>query len=167
MLSILIPIYKKGDPSVAKNHRPLRLVQSSAKIVGIAVDDNMRREASNHLAQFGFQARTSALEALVLAISHLQLPGMNTIAVDQKGAYDSICRAMLMELVDQRHTPTTAALVALLLQPSTVYTKGDMARTLKLLFEGVTQGGPESPTLFNIMADLLLSRIAAALAAHL
>lgn len=45
---------------------------------------------------------------------------------------------MLMKLVDQRHTPTTAALVALLLQPSKVYTKGDIARTIKQLFDGVT-----------------------------
>lgn len=78
VLSILIPIYKKGDPVAAKNYRPLRFVQSSAKIVGIAVDDNMRKDASNNLAQFGFQARTSALKALVLAISHLQLPGPST-----------------------------------------------------------------------------------------
>lgn len=72
-----------------------------------------------------------------------------------------------MALVETRHKPTTAALVAMLLQPSTVFTKGDITRLYKMLDVGVTQGCPESPTLFNIMPDFLLSGIARALENHL
>lgn len=165
--SILIPIYKKGPPQIPKNHRPLRLLQTIKKIVGSATDMTMRSEATNHLAQFGFQCGTSALEALVLAIAHLRIPGMHTIAVDQKGAYDSICRSKLMTLVEMGHSPTTTALVAMMLQPSLVYTKGDVDRLVRTLDVGVAQGGPDSPTLFNIAAGLLLTTIAKALEDHL
>ena len=166
-LSILIPIHKKGPPKTPKNHRPLRLILAFKKIVGAAIDDTMRAEAQNHPAQFGFQRGTSALEALVLAIAHLTIQGMHTIAVDQKGAYDSIRRTKLMSLVAERHSPTITALVAMMLQPSTVFTKGDIRRILKVLDVGVTQGGPDSPTLFNIFADLLLQYIERALQGHL
>lgn len=166
-LSVLIPIYKgKGPEAVPANHRPLRLIPALKKIFGIALDSTIRGQAQNEFAQFGFQTGTSSSEALVLAIAHTQLPGLVSISVDQKGAYDTINRAYLMKVVDTRTADTTAALVAMMLQPSQVYTKGDVSKTLRSLAVGLTQGGPESPTLFNIEADELLRMIAAALAMH-
>ena len=166
-LSILIPIYKKGLTSLPANYRPLRLIQALKKIFGIALDATLREEIANDIAQFGFQPGVSAMEALVLAIAHTQIPDMLTIAVDQKGAYDTVDRATLMELVAERCSSTTAALVRMVLQPSQVYTKGDILRLLLTLDVGLTQGGPDSPALFNIMADLLFQMIDEELLGHL
>ena len=163
-LSVLIPIYKgKGPEADPANHRPLRLLPALKKIFGTALDLTIRRETQNDIAQFGFQSGTSSLEALVLAIAHSQLPGLISIAVDQKGAYDTVNRAHLMKLVDARTSETTAAMVAMVIQPSHVFTKGDDTKTLRTLDVGLTQGGPESPTLYNLGADDLLRMIAAAL----
>lgn len=94
-LSILIPIFKKGDMALPVNYRPLRLIQALKKIFGIALDGKVRAETDNELAQFGFQRGVSSLEALVQAIAHTQIADILTIAVDQKGAYDTVNRYIL------------------------------------------------------------------------
>lgn len=163
-LSILIPIPKKGALELPQNHRPLRLIMAMKKILGLAISGNVKSEVQNNIAQFGFQEKTSALDALVLVVAHLRNQPLHTIAVDQAGAYDSVCRSYLMTLVDRQHTPHTAALIAMMLQPATVYTQGDVTNTRRTLNVGLTQGGNESPDLFNIMADDLLVEIERALA---
>ena len=162
-LSILIPIPKRGDLELPQNHRPLRLIIAIKKILGLAIAGLVKEEEPSHLSQFGFQERTSALDALVLVIAHLRIPHLRTIAVDQAGAYDSVCRAYLMTLVDRKHTAHTAALISMMLQPATVYTQGDATNTRRTLNVGLTQGGNESPDLFNLMADDLLLEIERAL----
>ena len=162
-LSILIPIPKRGALELPQNHRPLRLINTIKKIFGLAIAGIVKREAPNNIAQFGFQEQTSALDALVLVVAHLRTPHLHTIAVDQAGAYDSVCRTYLMTLVDRKHTAHTAALISMMLQPATVYTQGDVTKTRRTLNVGLTQGGNESPDLFNIMADDLLAEIVRAL----
>ena len=162
-LSVLIPIYKrKGLASDPANYRPLRLIPALKKVFGIALDATLRKEIQNEPAQYGFQTGTSSLEALVLAIADTQRPGLITIAVDQKGAYDTVNRAFLMKLIDARTSESTAAMVAMVVQPSHVYTKGDETRTIRTLDVGLTQGGNESPSLFNVPADKLMRMIASA-----
>lgn len=150
-LSVLVPIYKgKGPAAAPANHRPLRLIPALKKVFGIALDATIRGETQNQIAQYGFQTGTASLEALVLAIAHSQIPGLVSIAVDQKGAYDTVNRSYLMKLVEARTSQTTTAMVAMVLQPSQVFTQGDGAKILRTLDIGLTQGGPESPTLFNL-----------------
>ena len=163
-LSILIPIPKRGALELPQNHRPLRLIPAIKKILGLAIVDSIKGEVQNNLGQYGFQDRTSALDALVLVIAHLRIPHLRTIAIDQAGAYDSVCRSYLMTLVDRQCTPLTAALISLMLQPATVSTKGDRTNTRRTLDVGLTQGGTESPDLFNLLADDLLDEIERALA---
>lgn len=124
----------------------------------------MSGEKQNNLGQFGFQEGTSALDALVLALAHLRIPEIRTVAVDQASAYDSIRKQYLMTLVDRQHTPRTAVLIALMIQPATVYTQGDASNTRRSLDVGLAHGGTESPCLYNIIADDLLDAIERALA---
>lgn len=100
---------------------------------------------------------------MTIVVADLRHPGITTIAADQKGAYDTVDRRKLMTLVDRRHTQATANLVPMLLQPGTVYTKGDISRILRLIDVGLTQGGPDSPALYNILGDDLLQTIRRAL----
>ena len=166
-LSILIPIPKRGDTALPQNNRPLRLIASIKKILGHVIARAVSGEVQNKKSQFGFQGGTSALEALVLVIAHLQQSPTHTVAVDQASAYDTVCKEYLMQLVDRKHTPETAALITMMLQPATVYTKGDRTNTRRLIDVGLTQGGTESPCLFNHMMDDLLEEIESALTAFL
>ena len=109
----------------------------------------------------------SALMLLVIVVADLRVPGITTVAADQKGAYDTVNRQKLMGLVDRRHTPATASLVPMLLQPGTVYTQGDTSMLLRMIDVGLTQGGPDSPALYNILGDDLLQAINRAIASFL
>lgn len=75
-----------------------------------------------------------------------------------------------MGLIYGRASQATAAMVAMVLQPSQVYTQGDSRKTICTLDVGLTQGGPESPFLFNIEADVLMhlvmTMISTSLAKH-
>lgn len=77
----------------------------------------------------------------MLALAHTQVPDMLTVAVDKKGAYDTINRPVLMTLVKERHSTTTAALVAMVLQKSSVYTNGDKQKIQYTIDVGLAQGG--------------------------
>lgn len=100
-LSVFVSIYKKGCVQLSANYRRLRLIQALKKIFGIALNDTLRLAIVSELVKFGFQVGTSSLEALVLAIAHTQLQGTISILVDQKGAYDTVNRENLMQLIDQ------------------------------------------------------------------
>ena len=163
-LSVLIPIHKKGPVALPENHRPLRLIPTVKRLYGMVVERMLGREAQNDPYQYGFQHRICAIMLLATVVADLRNPGITTVAADQKGAYDTVNRQKLMKLVDRRHTPAVANLVPMLLQPGTVYTEGDITKLLRVIDVGLTQGGPDSPALFNIVDDELLKAIRLAVA---
>ena len=166
-LSVLIPIHKRGPAELPENNRPLRLIQTVKRLYGIMIEQRLDAEANNDPAQYGFQKRICALMLLAIVVADLRHPGITTVAADQKAAYDTVDRRKLMVLVDRRHTQATANLVPMLLQPGTVYTQGDTARRLGVIDVGLTQGGTDSPALYNILGDDLLQTIRHALATSL
>lgn len=163
-LSILIPLFKKGDPAEPANYRALRLVLVIRKVFEIAVDKVMGEECPDELAQFGFSLKTSAMAPAAIVLSHLRWKELISLLLDLIRAYDLVQRDQLMDIVDSDHTPPTCGMVAMLLQPSEVRTQGDEKRLTKKVFTGVTQGGPASPRLYKKSANVQIRTIEAAVA---
>lgn len=61
--------------------------------------------------------------------------------------------------VDAEQSVETAAMVAMVLQPSTVSTRGDVTGIRKNLAIGVTQGGPASPALFSKTTNVVTRKV--------
>ena len=80
----------------------------------------------------------------------------NWIAIlDLKSAYDRVCRATLMKQCEEVRPEGLAYMVSHIIQELGVHTVGDETGTTAKINPGVTQGGPASPTLFNIYIDTL------------
>ena len=70
--------------------------------------------------------------------------------LDLKSAYDRVCRSTLMRRCEEVLSEGLANMVAQIIQELEVHTEGDETGTTAKNNCTVTQGGPASPTLFNI-----------------
>lgn len=75
--------------------------------------------------------------------------------MDLKGAYDTVPRDKLMEVVGGKLEQPLHGMISLTLQPLQIVTKGDKTKTRKEMTREVPQGSPLSPTLFNLYMGTL------------
>ena len=73
-----------------------------------------------------------------------------TAVLDLKSAYDTVRRDLLFERCAKVLPDHITAMISHTLQTLTVTTLGDDTKTEAKIDRGETQGGPASPTLFNI-----------------
>ena len=92
--------------------------------------------------------------------SSVERGGQNWTAVlDLKSAYDTVRRDLLLERCAKVLPDHITAMISHTLQTLTVTTLGDDTKTEAKIDRGVTQGGPASPTLFNIFIDTLANAL--------
>ena len=73
--------------------------------------------------------------------------------LDLKSAYDTVRRDLLFERCAEVLPDHITAMISHTLHTLTVRTVGDDTNTEAKIDGGVTQGGPASPTVFNIIVD--------------
>lgn len=152
--ALLVPLFKKGDAKDVRNYRPVALLSHLRKVGESAIATLTRKAHTFDEAQLGFQEGTGTETAVV---RHVAAGGhMNYCAVlDLKGAYDQVPRQTLMSELSRRLPASLAAMISYTLQPATVSTKGDKTGYVDEVAEGVPQGSPLSPTIFNVYMDTL------------
>ena len=97
----LVPPYKKGDPAIPSNHRPICLLSATRKIIERAIASAMNESFSPHRAQMGCQKHMGTEMALA-QMHRASNQRQNWIAIlDLKSAYDRVCRATLMKRCDE------------------------------------------------------------------
>lgn len=79
--------------------------------------------------------------------------------LDLKGAYPSVQRAQLIEVLRKRLPRNLVNMVAVLLKADTISTVGDKSVAEGKIATGVLEGSPVSPTLFNLYIDTLGRRV--------
>ena len=158
----LVPLYKRGDPAIPSNHRPICLLSSTRKIIERAIASAMNECFAPHRAQMGFQKHIGTEMALV-QINRASNQRQNCwIAIlDRKSAYDRVCRATLMKRCDEALPEGLANMVSHIIREFEVHIVGDETGTNAKINRVVTQGGPASPTLFNIYIATLASQLCA------
>ena len=103
--------------------------------------------------QLGFRENAGTETAILRHAAGTENGFRYTAVLDLKSAYPSVPRDKLMEKVNAKLSPRTAAMIALELQQETILTKGDATGTTATITLGVPQGGSSSPPLYNIQMD--------------
>ena len=157
--TLLVPIYKSGPKADPSSYRPIALLSHGRQMISKAIGSLIREEYTFHPTQLGFREKAGTETALLRHVASNADGFKYTAILDLKGAYPSVSRDKLMEKVNARLSPRTAAMVALELQPETVLTKGDSTGTTATVTLGVPQGGSSSPPLFNVEMDSFCEKL--------
>ena len=163
-VSLVTPVYKKGDPFDTSNYRPIAVTEPimrlyagilNARLVQFTEQEHLRAES-----QTGFRpelATTHQLMALQHFISeshHARTP-LYACFLDLKGAYDKVQRPLLWQALQRLgvHGHMLAAIQSLYNSSSLRVNVSGRAGLPHPSRTGLKQGCPLSPTLFGLFAD--------------
>lgn len=159
---IITIVPKSGDLSVCSNNRGITLLSVALKILNIII---VSRELPLDLSRFsGTTRRASGMADLALnrfvslkGVSEFSNHAIFACFVDYKAAFDSVDRTILWEALSLYGIPTKY--INLIKEGYNGFTaQVNVGGTLTDPFDvegGVKQGDVPSPTLFNIMIDLV------------
>jgi len=164
--SVIVPIYKRGDPNLPSNYRGISLLCSAYKIyaelIRKRIEEQAERKGCLPDTQFGFRKKKSTMDNIFI-LSHLVQRGKSTeemeknkkvyaFFADLKAAFDNVDRGILWRTL--REMDLDEGMIRRL---ELIYEKTEvMVRTEAGLTEsfvtrrGVRQGCVLSPLLFNM-----------------
>lgn len=156
----MIFLFKKWCPKDPGNYCPVGLLPHTQKVIPAAINLIV-------IKQYQFHHNQSGLQSIVgtdLAIPHTSAAvqqGLNNVAIlDFKSAYDTVPRAKLATIDNQRLGSSITPTMLPLLSSMTVRTKGQQATEDGAVQTcGVPQGNGISPTLYKIFMDRLLEQV--------
>jgi hypothetical protein len=159
--TLICPIYKKGDHTVAANYRPIAITSACRRIYEKCVFNRLISEHTHKLAdtQCGRNCQQHIFtlhEALISKPCH-------SVFLDQAAAYDSVNRNLLwIKLRDQFQIPETTIDILKVLfddNKSILVIKNHKSDQIPNTC-GLLQGSALSPILFNLFNDDLLRALA-------
>ncbi|UYV61384.1 hypothetical protein LAZ67_1004682 [Cordylochernes scorpioides] len=153
---IIIPKPGKTDMKSYKSYRPICLNSNISKIFEKIINSKLIKlyEDSNLLnnRQHGFRRSRSTISALneivKIALEHKNKEYTAIIAVDISGAFDNAWWPMVLKRLDEDNS---------FLNNRRVRFRYSSNETHKKLSKGCPQGGPISPTIWNIILNDLLN----------
>ncbi|UYV81944.1 hypothetical protein LAZ67_21000209 [Cordylochernes scorpioides] len=163
---IIIPKPGKTDMKIYKSYRPICLNSNISKIFEKIINNKLLKfyEDSNLLnnRQHGFRRSRSTISALneivKIALEHKNKEYTAIIAVDISGAFDNAWWPMVLKRLDEDNVQ--ASIIKLLqyfFNNRRVRFRYSSNETHKKLSKGCPQGGPISPTIWNIILNDLLN----------
>lgn len=151
----VIPLYKKDDPTIAKNYRPITLLSHIRKVISIAVNIRINELYKFHKNQFGFSPKVGTETATCLV--HSLLKKHKYVAVlDLEQAYPSVHRDILLKRAKRLLPTWIANMIQNLLTDVHFTSLGQSSFLTGKMTMGVPQGDPVSPTLYNLFMDSFL-----------
>ena len=166
-LACVAAIYKKGDPQLPKNYRPISLLSIGYKIFAAVLLNRLKSAgAENRIwrTQFGFRTDHGTLDALFIArrIIDQSLSAKNSkiifLALDWSKAFDSIASKSLQDALRRFGIPDTfIQVVASIYQNRKFFVKeAGIESNISCQHFGISQGCPLSPFLFSIIMTILI-----------
>ena len=161
---LIRPLSKKPG---ALETRPISLMESLLKLLDKSFNQHLLSVSEEHelisSKQFGFTRGRSATDQLVRMIDAIKSRKRKAIllSVDLKGAYDRVSNVQLYERLKGLIEPGWRQYLFTLLfkREFRVISRNSTHEQWKRLHEGIPQGLPSGPTLFNIFIDPCLRKI--------
>lgn len=159
----VVPIYKKDDPTVAANYRPISLTSTFRKIVERCLLPTLLAQMpALDIAQGGFRTERGALDQAfnlhTLMKQHRRTHQADPVVafLDIKSAYDSVDRSVIWASLNDHLQPALLELLKNMFDDVliTVIMKNFESRTIRPR-RGVLQGSILSPILYAVFIDSL------------
>ena len=160
--SLIVLLYKKGNPSQLTNHRPIALDNTIYKVYTSTLTFILSAYGEKyqilHDSQEGFKAEWSTsrqIRILISALEDARLPNQNIyiLYIDFKNAFGSIDHAKLLAIMHDLGYPTDSINLIgnIYSQSFTVFIGEHFGKTLPIPIQrGTIQGDTLSPYLFII-----------------
>jgi len=166
--SATILLFKKGDPSLLKNYRPISLLSSISKLftrtICTRIEQTMEREQGDE--QAGFRAGFSTTEHIMTLCELIErtkeYPSSLYICfVDFEKAFDSVERNSMWKALESQgvHPKINRLLQNIYLQQRNTIILNNDQRVEVDVQRGVRQGDPISPILFNAALEDIFRRL--------
>jgi len=163
--SIFIPIPKNGDMKQCRNYRTIALVSHASKIMLKIILERIRRRTESELTdvQAGFRRgkgtrdQVTNLRIIMEKMREHQLP-LYMCFVDFKKAFDCVSHEQLwLSMVEMGYPAHIINLITELYRKQTAKVKiaGILSSEFRIR-RGVRQGCVISPTLFNILSEMVM-----------
>jgi hypothetical protein len=159
----IVPIYKKGDPTLAKNYRPIALTCVTRRLYERLVMGELSA-ATAQLSDFqgGFRKQRSTLDQAFCLHETMQGRELTSVLLDFRAAYDMVDRRILWTLLRDTYNVPTSTIMRLRAlfdnNRSTLIINGRSSQPVANL-RGLLQGSSLSPLLFNLFINPMLVRI--------
>ena len=160
----LVVIFKKGDPKLASNYRPIAILPVLYKLFSRMLCDRMvpfvmRQQSTDQAAYrkgYSTEDHLLAVSLLVEKSKEYNVPVWCAL-VDFEKAFDSVEHDALLEVLGRQNVPAHYVdLVARLYEKQTAYVQCSCVSREFVISRGVKQGDPISALLFiAVMQDLL------------
>jgi hypothetical protein len=158
------PIFKKGDPTMASNYRPISLTSIFRKTMETCLAPILSLNSPTvDLAQGGFRPRRRAMnQALclheIMSLYHIRHRQWPVIAfLDIKAAYDTVDRQIIWDALAENNAPSPflALLSHMFNDVSICVLLENHLSSEATLTTGVLQGSVLSPQLYSIYINSL------------
>lgn len=156
---LFAPIFKKGDPTLPANYRPINLLSGFRRIISRGITTVVEREYAPHPNQWGFLKGSNTETAVAFAVNNHRKSFPIMAALDLRQAYDVVPRHLLWALIKERLSANLAAQISPLLATIRARTKGQTGIQTATITAGVPQGDPISPILFDLFMDPFLNTV--------
>lgn len=163
----VIPIYKKGDPSLPSNYRPISLTSVLRKVMEICLTDSIHSASPPlDIAQGGFRPQRSALDQALclheLVQRHARAGGRkrlpSLVFLDIKSAYDTVDRAIIWRALEPLASPALLGLIQNLFDDVSIEVVLSGVKSHSFHPKtGVLQGSILSPHLYSLYINSLPS----------
>jgi hypothetical protein len=150
------PAYKNGPTDDPSSYRSIGIVPILRGTIDNAFQRYMSRRYQAHSAQHGFRRGVATDQEILRVMNSTRKRAAPLVLLDVKGAYPSVPRRDLVELVRVRVESELANMLSILLAPNRVITIGDPASNVSVTQRGLKQGDLKAPAPFNLFLDPLL-----------
>ena len=163
--SIIVPLFKKGNRSSCGNHRGISLTPVVTRLFASLILRRLTptRESQIREEQAGFRPGRGCIDHIftlrqLLEQRHVYRRPTIAVFLDFKGAFDSVDRSVLFDILALKGMPTKFRNI---LQALYLHTTGRVRVYNELsdsftTTSGVRQGCPISPFLFNFIIDAIM-----------